>query len=186
MTTATTSVQPAPPGPPALRRVPPLPGQLLSWPTRRPSPAVQDTLALDLSADLTGHDEPQLCAVPDDEGRMAADSAEQALHARAARFSMAVVEAVGGDRPVTQLLRWTTTSVYEEVAELVRRLGHGSDALERARTDRPRLVSVHVSSPDDDVAEVSGHVRQGRRSRALALRLEVHRDRWVCTALALG
>ena len=56
----------------------------------------------------------------------------------------------------------------------------------RARTERPRLVSVHVSHPVDAVAEVSGHVRRGGRSRALAVRLEWHLGLWICAALQLG
>jgi hypothetical protein len=45
---------------------------------------------------------------------------------------------------------------------------------------------VHVSTPTTGVAEVCGRVRSAGRSRALALRLEQQRGRWVCTALQLG
>jgi hypothetical protein len=35
----------------------------------------------------------------------------------------------------------------------------------------------------EGVAEVSAHVRSGRRSRAVAARFEQRRDRWFCSAL---
>jgi hypothetical protein len=57
----------------------------------------------------------------------------------------------------------------------------------RGRTAIPTaLRSVHVQHPDPDVAEVSAHVVMGRRSAAMAFRLEALGDRWLCTALELG
>jgi len=172
---------------PALQRLPALSGEVISWPTTRVLPAVQGTLALDLAGDGPVDDAPPLLTVvPDVDDAGTTESAGRAMRARAARFSMAVVEVVAGDRPVTQLLRWVTAGVYDEVAALAGTVGRTTDADVRARTDRARLLSVHVYRLSDDVAEVCGHVRQGRRSRALALRLEHRRDRWVCTALQLG
>jgi hypothetical protein len=37
-----------------------------------------------------------------------------------------------------------------------------------------------------DAVEASAHVRYGRRSRAVAARFEVVRDRWQCVALTWG
>lgn len=165
-----------------LRRLPPLPGQSISWPTSPARPGMQGTLALDTDRDIDVQVPPEaiphLWAVPDGD--------EQAMRARAARFVMAVVEAVAGDRPVNQLTRWTTPEVYDDVAELAATVGLTTDAEVRARTERPRLLSLHVAHPTDDVAEVCGHVRHGSRSRALALRLEQQHGWWVCTALQLG
>ena len=49
------------------------------------------------------------------------------------RFAQAVVEVLAGDRPVAQLVRWTTTDVYDEVASRVLDCGP-------ARTEQPRAV----------------------------------------------
>ena len=166
------------PAPTTLHRLPPLPGHLISWPTAPPVPAAQTTLDLDLAGPETER-EPKV--------RSAADRrAERVMRARAARFAMAMVEAVGGDRPVTQLVGWVSHEVYETVSALAAAVSRTSDSEARARTGRPRLLSVHVSRPATDSAEVCGHVRQGVRSRAVALRLELRRGRWVCTALRLG
>lgn len=104
----------------------------------------------------------------------------------AARFCQAIVEVAGGDRPVTQLVRWTTGAVYAEVDRRVRVLGRSTDALTRGQVPRPQVRSVHIWQPQADVAEVAAHVRYGERSRAVAARLQVVQRRWLCTALELG
>jgi hypothetical protein len=98
------------------------------------------------------------------------------------------VEIVGGDRPVTQLLRWTSRDVYQDLARralLVARAGGGrrSPGSDDPFAVRPQVMGVRTCVVRPDVAEVSAHVRYGRRSRALALRFELRQDRWVCTAL---
>lgn len=109
----------------------------------------------------------------------------------AGRLVQALVEVLAGDRPLTQLVRWTTTEVYEEVTALLpaRRPGgvHGR-ASGRARDDvvRAAVSSVHVTEPADGVAEVAATVRRGRRTTAVALRLEGLDGRWQCTALEIG
>jgi Family of unknown function (DUF6459) len=104
----------------------------------------------------------------------------------AARFAQAVVEVLGGDRPLAQLVRWTSQRVYLELDRRLKVLARTSDAGRRRRTVRPQVRSVHVFHPTPECAEVSVHVRHGERSRAIAARLELHRGRWQCTVLQLG
>jgi hypothetical protein len=111
------------------------------------------------------------------------DVGDAELRAWAARLAQAVVEAVGGRRPTSQLVRWTAPDVYRDLqrrASLVRRAAGPHRALP------PQVRSVHVCRPSPGTAEVSVHVRHGHRSRALALRLERRGDRWLCTVLEFG
>jgi hypothetical protein len=155
---------------------------------RQPGPvpiaAVQGTLALDLRGcagmPTTPHLRPRLNVV-DGNGR-AADE----VQAWAARFAQAVVEVLGGDRPLPQLVRWTSKRVYLDLGRRVRILARNAPVQQRLRTVRPQVRSVHVFQPTPDTAEVSVHVRHGQRSRALAARLELAGGRWQCTALQLG
>ena len=113
-------------------------------------------------------------------------SPDDRLAAQARQLLQAVVEMVGADRPVIQLLRLATPEVYAEVSRRAELVSAGSDTRHRSRTGRARIVSLHLQRPRDDVSEVAAHVRHAGRSRALAARLEHRDDRWVCTALHLG
>ncbi|MFI5709663.1 Rv3235 family protein [Kribbella sp. NPDC051620] len=104
----------------------------------------------------------------------------------ATRLVQAVAEVLAGDRPIGQLIRFTDTVVFSDLNRRVRVLGLTTTATGRGSKERSAVRSVHLSTPATEVAEVSAHVRYGDRSRAMALRLEVHRNRWVCTALELG
>ncbi len=106
------------------------------------------------------------------------------LRAWAGRFGQAVVEVLGGSRPVSQLLRWTSPDVYDDLCRRVEMLGRTGAG--RGRAARPQVRSVHVSTPTPGAAEVSVHVRHGQRSRAFAARLEARQGRWQCTALQFG
>jgi hypothetical protein len=101
----------------------------------------------------------------------------------AARLAQAVLEVEAAERPVNQLGRWVAPEIYRRLDRRqqlrTRQLGtHGT---------RPRcpeqVRSVHVCQPTPDVAEVSVVTAGGVRCRALALRLERRRGRWLCTAL---
>ena len=100
----------------------------------------------------------------------------------AGRFVQAVVEVMAGDRPASQLVRWTTLEVYDDVACRVTPRGRPGSPVP------PRSVvrSVHVTEPADGVAEVAALVRRGLRCTAVALRFEGMDGRWQCTALELG
>jgi hypothetical protein len=157
---------------------------------RRPAPlaSVQGTLALDLEP---RQDPPYLPGAAG--SRPVADVLpidgliRRAVEEWARRYAQAAVEIVGGDRPVTQLLRWSSREVYEDLqrrAQLVARAGRHQPGHGRFQPVRPRVLGVHPCFIDRDVVEVSTHVRYGERSRALAARFERTADqRWRCTAL---
>ncbi len=151
-------------------------------PLRRPEPVaeVQGTLALDL-----GHgpeeppEPPPLALVP-------AEAPERArLEAWAHRYTQAAVEIAGGDRPVSQLLRWTTPRVYEDLARRAHLVRSAAMRVPTTRVQqvRPQVESVRTCWLEEEVAEVCARVRYGRRCRAVALRFEKRADRWQATAL---
>ena len=153
--------------------------------------SVQGTLALDLGPHLDVP-EPDLPPARDGAGYdvVSVDLVRRRrFEQHAARIGCAVVEIVGGDRPVSQLLRWTSSEVYADLgrrAQLVaaaagRRAGTGG-----IQSVRPQLAALRTSFISDRSAEVSLHVRYGSRSRAVAARFELIRDRWQITALEFG
>jgi hypothetical protein len=100
----------------------------------------------------------------------------------AARLAQAVLEVCTAGRPVAQLLRWTEPAIYQALE--ARYAPRAQRDLRRRRVNVTEQVrSVHVCEPADGVAEVSVVITGGERPRALALRLEGWRGRWVCTAL---
>lgn len=154
-----------------------------SLPARR-LPPVQGTLALEMpSPGLPEQTRPDLRLVSG--GRPTPAGTPPAVQ-WAARFVQAVVEVVAGDRPVQQLVRWTDEAVFTDLQHRVDVLSSTSNADLRCRTERSQLRSVRVCQPSPAVAEVSAHVRHGGRSRAIAVRFEATRGRWLCTALQFG
>jgi hypothetical protein len=108
------------------------------------------------------------------------------VEAFAARFAQAVVEVIGGDRGVHQLMRWTTETVYADLLRRTNELQRLVPGELRTRRARAQVRSVHLFRPRPGVAELSVHVRHGQRSRALAARLEVLEGRWRCSVLQFG
>jgi hypothetical protein len=106
----------------------------------------------------------------------------------AGRLVQGILEVLSGVRPLSQLVRWTTTEVYDSIAT---RTDHRFRRMSEARELAPHRLaevvrSVHVSEPVDGIAEVCAIVQQGPRCRAVALRLEGIDGRWQCTALQIG
>ncbi len=161
-----------------------------------PPSAVQGALALDFSLPSGLPAVPRVPALtvlvggdrtpPSGEGVSRTEPTVPAAHDWAGRFVQAVVEVIAGDRPLQQLIRWTDERVYADLSRRVRILGLTTSAASRHRTERSHVRSVHVFQPRPDAAEVAAHVRHGRRSRAVAARLEADGVRWRCTALLLG
>jgi Family of unknown function (DUF6459) len=99
-----------------------------------------------------------------------------------AALALAVVQALLGHRAVAQLNRWVADEVLIAISMYQRRnlALHGRIAIPAA------VRSVRVQHPDPGVTEVAAHVVIGKRSAALAFRLEAFGNRWLCTALELG
>lgn len=169
--------------------------RVVRLPVAPPTPvaSVQGTLALDLGPRVEVPDPP----VRHGSGRGGEPGAgldvvrvdlvrRRRFEQHAARIGAALVEIVGGDRPVAQVLRWTTPEVYSDLARratlvaaaVARHPGTGG-----IQSVRPQLVAAHTSFVTERCAEVSLHVRYGQRSRAVAARFELIRDRWQVSAL---
>ncbi|EIV93928.1 Rv3235 family protein [Frankia sp. QA3] len=89
----------------------------------------------------------------------------------------AIVEALGGVRPVSHLAGWTTPRLQSDLERIAAQL-----------SDRRRgqVRSVRVSEPRPGVAEVSAVISRGARAAALALRMEAAGGRWRVTTLQVG
>lgn len=102
-----------------------------------------------------------------------------------ARLAPAILEVAAGERPSGQLTRWVTREIRETLAR------RGAAALRHpAGKGRPpqcrRVRSVRVTSPAPGVVEASAVVLGAERARAVALRLESVKSRWLATAVELG
>ncbi|MDQ6688812.1 MAG: Rv3235 family protein [Actinomycetota bacterium] len=142
-----------------------------------PMSSTQGTLALEFDSTPSLPAAPELALVT---------GGRAELDAFAARFAQAVVEVIGGDRGVHQLLRWTTERVYEDLTRRTSMLSHTTPGDHRVRRLRAQVRSVHLFCPTAHAAELSVHVRHGHRSRAIAARIEIVEGRWRCTALQFG
>ena len=137
----------------------------------------QGTLALHVPRTVDFPGRPNLRLVTGD---------EPDLDGFATRFAQAVVEVIGGDRGIHQMIRWTTVEVYDDLQRRSSTLQRTTAPDRRQRRLRAQVRSVHLSRPQDDVAEISIHVRHGERSRAIAARIERDEGRWRCTVLEFG
>ena len=97
-------------------------------------------------------------------------------------LALALIQALLGQRPVAQLNRWAVDDVLVAISMYQRR----SLALHGRIVIPAAVRSARVQHPDPGVAEVAAHVTIGKRSAAMAFRLEALGDRWLCTALELG
>lgn len=102
-----------------------------------------------------------------------------------ARMARAVIEAVAGERPATQLAKWTTREVFNQVsvrAQVARRHPAGKALAAPLR----KVGSVRVCPVTPGVIEACAVVSGMTRARAVAMRFEAREDRWILTALQLG
>lgn len=110
----------------------------------------------------------------------------RAIRERSARFMQALVEVLSGERPLRQMAAWMAPDVYDQ---LTTRLSVHARVPLRSRSGRgARIVSVHVAMVHDEAAEIAGRMVHRGRSRAIAVRLELHTTHrgdkvWKCTAL---
>jgi hypothetical protein len=93
-----------------------------------------------------------------------------------------MIQALLGQRPVSQLNRWVVEDVLGAISIFQRRRLRVSGRI--AESLALRSIRIQLLTPE--IAEVAAHVIIGKRSVAVAFRLEALGDRWLCTALELG
>ena len=154
-----------------------------------PMASVQGALALDLTP-RTAPPRPRLRSTRANDLVAAERAARGQVDAFVGRYLQAVVEIAAGDRPVSQVLRHSVPQVYDDLATRVRTVGAATGLapgqVRPPNPARPVVIGVRTALVRDDAVEASAHVRYGRRSRAVAARFEIVRDRWQCVALAWG
>jgi len=102
-----------------------------------------------------------------------------------ARIARAVIEAVAGERPVSQLTKWTTREVLLQVT--IRAAAARRHPAGKSLTSPPRRVgSVRTCVVAPGIVEACAVVSGMTRARAIALRLEARDQRWIVTAMQLG
>jgi hypothetical protein len=100
----------------------------------------------------------------------------------AASLAVAAAQTVHGSRPPAQLHRWVTKDIYE---------GFLSKSQARARMARTgeqsrmhlQVKRIRICQPSDAAIEAAVVIDYGHRSRAVAIRLEWRRQRWIATVL---
>jgi hypothetical protein len=159
---------------------------LLRTPT--PLASVQGSLALDL-APRTAPPRPRLRSARAFDLVAVAAAERGHVDAFVGRYLQAIVEIAAGDRPLAQVLRHTVPEVYDDLARrahAVAAAGGGPGTARGPHPARPVVIGVRTALIRSDAVEASAHVRYGRRSRAVAARFEIVRDRWQCVAISWG
>jgi hypothetical protein len=159
----------------------------LTW--ARPSPPQCNQPQLDLTDQEPLYAE---AAAAKDRGvRMSAVKARWAARPRpglpdaqewSAKLALAIIQALTGQRPAAQLNRWVVEEVLAAISIYQRRRLRVNGRI----AESIALRSIRIQHPDPEVAEVAAHLIIGKRSAAMAFRLEALGDRWLCTALELG
>ncbi len=160
---------------------------------RLPIPAAEPRPALRLvrepePGDLPGQESLSLVVPPP--GRVAppdpaANARDQLPDPRswAAQFVQVALEVAAGFRPQGQVVRWTSPEVFETLC-----LRHRLAAARGEARRRPviRVRAMQLGTPRPGVVEAAAVVDDGRRARAVALRLEGTEGRWRVTAWETG
>lgn len=110
----------------------------------------------------------------------------------AAQIARCSLEAIEGERPLTQLNPWITPQQYRilEKRRLRNQGQHGSklqQKLGRPPQVRPvRVLSARCRATLDGAQEATVVLHDGKRGRASSMRLENQGNRWLVTSLKIG
>jgi hypothetical protein len=100
-------------------------------------------------------------------------------------LAQALVEVLAGRRPVVQMVRWASPTVYAALTARAS-VAHRRRMALRGSPVRVAVRRVIVTRPRDEVAEVSIVVIDGTRVRAIAMQLRGIDGRWIVDALQVG
>lgn len=107
-----------------------------------------------------------------------ADSADGTTRA-ALMIARALLEVLSGWRPASQLARWTSVSLQDDLERRAPR---------RPTGHRQHLLRIRLSEPSPGAAEVCALTKDvtGGRVRVLAMRMERRGEQWIVTRLQAG
>jgi hypothetical protein len=129
---------------------------------------------------LRADDRSLTCDETDEERPGAPATGDPALVAR--RLATASVEVIAGSRPAAQMARWLAPGVLDALRSRAMLARHAALHL----THAPNVRNLRICLLDERVVEATAVVDDGRRVRAVAVRLEAHRGMWRATALEVG
>jgi hypothetical protein len=104
----------------------------------------------------------------------------------------AFIEAELGIRPFAQLASWLEHELFHKLQPRVHYQAHGHyQAARRGEPDSRKVpsiktIGVRAAMQRNGEWESSMTIRIGNRARAIAMRLQLHRDRWRVIALEVG
>lgn len=101
----------------------------------------------------------------------------------------AFVEAELGLRPFRQLGSWIEWELFHKLRARVERTASGQYLAIRSGTSKvPSIIPIGVRAAlqTNGDWETSMTIRVGQRARAIAMRLQLHRERWRVTAFEIG
>ncbi|HEY0119940.1 MAG TPA: Rv3235 family protein [Cellulomonas sp.] len=99
-------------------------------------------------------------------------------------LALAAVEALSGIRPLAQLARWVSPTVYERTARRAAITAPRGEPSPPAR--RPTVRRIRVFRLGPGAVEASVVIADGDRVRAVAVRIEPHRGAWRAEDLIIG
>lgn len=167
------NTHPSPQRPPSRPRVRPAPARLV-----RPAPARRwDPLCVDVEGQVaTEYDLPPLRELPPPE--------PEDLSKVASILAKAVVEVLQGTRSIQQIQAWLLDDVWQAVRRRAALTQRSSG--QRIPPSAVRVIRVHPCPINERTCELSVVLHDGRRVRAAALRLTLHRGRWRAAAIRIG
>lgn len=96
----------------------------------------------------------------------------------AANLALGLVEILQGTRPLAQVRRWVLPELYDELA-----LARGCAVDEGVAPGTCSLVRWRTCSISERIVESCVIVQTRSRRRAVSVRIEEYRGRWIATAL---
>lgn len=131
-------------------------------------PAVRCWPTALLTVPLTRHRSSLRRLVPDEDDRLADEQARRFV----AGLCRGILEVLDGRRSCAQLTRWCCPDVLATVGVWQRAVGRR----------RLQLAGVHVMLPHPCAVEAVARLRDGERTLAAVLRLDLSSGHWLCTA----
>jgi hypothetical protein len=123
-------------------------------------------------------------AAPPREVRPTAELLNPSPDMLCSNLARSVIEILAGARPLDQIGRWVSDSVYVNLLRRTTLVARARvTAAEETLRPRMRIGDPLLGFPSEDVIEAVVMVHQPARSRAVAIRLERHRSRWRATAI---